>query len=115
MQMNNKENGISGFLTKLNEGRYQEAESFCPDLEAEKLRDYLVKISAETKNISIYSFVRYMYEKTREKDWLLTAVSVARHGLTWLRGGDFVALFHCRQFLETEPENQSVTALMEEL
>ncbi len=115
MQTNNKEKGISGFLTKLNEGRYQEAESFCPDLEEEKLRDYLVKISAETKNISIYSFVRYMYEKTREREWLLTAISVARRGLTWLRGGDFVALFHCRQLLVTEPENRPVTSLMEEL
>ena len=115
MQMNKKENRMPDFLKKLNQGRYQEAESFCLDSEEEELRDYLVRISAETKNISIYSFVRYMYEKTGEREWLLTAISVARHGLTWLRGGNFVALFHCRQLLETEPENQPVAALMEEL
>lgn len=115
MQMNNREKRISKFMTKLNEGKYQEAEAFCPDSAQDELRDCFVKISAETKNISIYSFVRYMYEKTAEREWLLTAISVARRGLTWLRGGAFVALFHCRQLLETEPENQPVTALMEEL
>ncbi len=102
-------------MTKLNEGQYQEAETYLPDLEEEELRDYFVKISSETRNISIYSFVRYMYEKTGERKWLLTAISVARRGLTWLRGGAFVALFHCRQLLETEPENTSVIDLMEEL
>ncbi|MCD7982329.1 MAG: LytTR family transcriptional regulator [Clostridiales bacterium] len=113
--MNKKENRMPDFLKKLNQGRYKEAESFCPDSEEEELRDYLVKISAETKNISIYSFVRYMYEKTGEREWLLTAISVARPGLTWLRGGDSVALFHCRQLLKTEPGNKRVAALMEEL
>ncbi|MCD7865089.1 MAG: LytTR family transcriptional regulator [Clostridiales bacterium] len=113
--MNHNEDRMSEFMTKLNEGKYQETESYLLDLEEEELRDYFVKISSETRNISIYSFVRYMYEKTGERKWLLTAISVARRGLTWLRGGAFVALFHCRQLLEAEPENQPVTALMEEL
>lgn len=115
MQMNHEENRMSDFMAKLNEGKYQEAEAFCPDSAQDELRECFVKISAETKNISIYSFVRYMFEKTKNNEWLLIAISVANHGLTWLRGGAFVALFHCRQLLETEPENQPVTALMEEL
>ena len=83
-------------------GRYREAEESCEYMDVDSIRDRIMMIAYDTENICVYSFIRYMIEKTGKVSWIELAIDVMIHPLCFLEGSYSVALYHARQLLLIE-------------
>ena len=88
--------------TFLFQGRYAELEQICKNMNAARIEDMILEIAYETDSISVYSFVRYMIEKTGSSDWRKLAFQVMAFPLCFVEGAYSVALFHARELLSME-------------
>lgn len=84
------------------QGKYQEAEEKCQNLDVDSIRDMIMTIAYETENICVYSFIQYMIERTRKISWMKLAIDVMLNPLCFVEGAYSVALFHARELLSIE-------------
>lgn len=84
------------------QGRYEKAAERCNDMDLNSIRDMMLNIAFDTESICVYSFVRYMIEKTRDVFWMKLAADLMMHPLCFVEGAYSVALFHARELLSVE-------------
>lgn len=83
-------------------GNYEAAEKLCKTIDDSTIRELLIANAYDTENISIYSFIRYMIEKTRRTNWMELAIEVMTNPLCFLEGAYSIALFHAKELLEID-------------
>ncbi len=90
------------FRMNLLQGKYKEAEEQCKSMDDNSIRDMIMTIAYDTESIGVYSFIRYMIEKTKKRSMVELAVDIMINPLCFVEGAYSVALFHARQLLLIE-------------
>lgn len=84
------------------QGKYEKAEERCNHMDLNNIRNMIMIIAYDTESMCVYSFVRYMIEKTRDVFWMKLAADLMIHPLCFVEGAYSVALFHARELLSVE-------------
>lgn len=90
---------IENLKINLLQGKYKEVEKMCENMDMSSIRDVIMTVAYDTENICIYSFIRYMIEKTGKASWTELAIDVMLNPLCFMEGAYSVALFHVRELL----------------
>lgn len=93
---------MENFKVNLLQGKYKEAEEICKIMDMNSIRDMVMTVAYDIENICIYSFIRYMIEKTGKASWIELAIDVMLNPLCFIEGAYSVALFHTRELLLIE-------------
>jgi len=88
--------------TNLLRGNYNEAEMICKKMDEKTIKEILMTIAYDTENISVYSFIQYMINKTHKASWTELAIDIMINPLCFIEGAYSVALFHARELLSYE-------------
>lgn len=87
---------------KIFKGLYFEAEQICLNMNFNLLRDIMMNMAYDTESMCIYSFLRYMVEKNKTKDWLELIIDIMINPLCFVEGAYSIALFHTRELMKID-------------
>ena len=94
------------------QGNYKKAEEICHNKDMIKISDAIVAIAYDTSSMSVYSFMRYMIEKTKDISWMELAIEVMIHPLCFIEGAYSIALFHAREILSMQKSLENLERIL---
>lgn len=97
---------------KIEQGKYEEIEELCKEMEITKLRDMMLNIAYETESMSVYGFIVYMLQKNKNLEWLKLAIDVLLNPLCFIEGAYSIALFHARKILDHETNVENLERIL---
>lgn len=104
---------IEAYLFK---GQYNDLEVFLKKMEKSKsfhnIKESFLKIAYETESISTYAFSIYMYQKSKQEEWLELAIDLLIHSLSFIEGAYSTALFHARELLEVHRSVENLELIL---
>ncbi len=100
------------FKRNLFQGKYEVIEELCKSMDKDSLRDMIMTIAYDTENISVYSFVQYMINKTQKENWIELAIDIMLNPLCFMEGAYSIALFHARELILLEKSIKNLERIL---
>lgn len=82
-------------------GRFDNASKMCEECQWKEVNNNLLSIALEYKDISIFGFSKYMYDKTEDLKWLELAIEILIKALSHVDGAEQLASFYKRELLRS--------------
>ncbi len=99
-------------LQNIYNGNYLEAEAICLQSSKCDIEKFLYEISSETQNLSLFSFVQYMVEKTNGSFWVNVSYSLIFGYFIYVEGILSIGLHNAREDLFKEHSLNKLSNLL---
>ena len=103
---------INNIGLKLEQGKYQDVEDICKEMNAFEIRDIFMSIAYETESINVYGFMAHMSRKQENIEWLKLAVDIMLNPLCFIEGAYSIALFHARELLSIDRNVENLERIL---
>lgn len=82
------------------QGKYENIEKLCEEMELNQIRDILLRIAFDTGSISVYGFVQYMAQSSGKEKWIELMIEILMNPLCHIEGAYSMALFYSKEVLK---------------
>ena len=103
---------INDIKMYLMQGKYEELEKICENIEISKIREKMIIIAYETENISVFNFAKYMVQKTNHREWIKMLIDIMINPLCFVEGAYSVALFYARKLLSLDRNVENLEKML---
>lgn len=93
-------------------GKYKDAEFIINELSLKDAESILKLMAEETQNISIYSFVRFLSDNSKNEIWIHFMIDIFLYPFSYVEGAISTSLYHARELLKKNYTDENLFNLL---